>query len=354
MTKTLIHSILHKPISHTPIWLMRQAGRYLPEYRQLRSNAGSFMNLCTNSELAAKVTLQPLHRFNLDAAILFSDILVIPDAMGLGLHFIENEGPKFANPIKTIEDIDNLSIDNMNEKLEYVFQTIRNVKSELNPNTPLIGFSGSPFTLACYMLEGGSSTNYLTVKKWLFNNPEASHKLLNKISDAVIQYLNAQIMAGADVVMLFDSWGGVLSENAYLEFSLPYLQKILDGLQKNHNNVIIPNIVFTKGGGLWLNHMANTKTNALGLDWTINIANAKKILTAEVGLQGNLDPVILAVGDKSSIKKEVTRILNAYANANNGDISGHVFNLGHGVLPITNPDHVAYLVDIVHELSSHM
>ncbi len=354
MTKTLINSILHKPINNTPIWLMRQAGRYLPEYRQLRNKAGSFMDLCTNPELATKVTLQPLHRFNLDAAILFSDILVIPDAMGLGLHFVENEGPKFSKKITTVEDIDNLDISNIINKLSYVFNTIKNVKAELSPNIPLIGFSGSPFTLACYMLEGGSSTDYVTVKKWLFNNPEASHRLLNKISQAVILYLNAQIEAGADVVMLFDSWGGVLSENAYLEFSLPYLQKILDAVKKEHNEVIIPNIVFTKGGGLWLTHMAKTQTNALGLDWTINIANAKKVITSTVGLQGNLDPVVLAVGDKSSIKKEVVRILNAYANANNGNISGHVFNLGHGVLPITNPDHVSYLVDIVHELSAKM
>ena len=351
MTQILIDSLLHQPIPHTPIWLMRQAGRYLPEYREIRSHAGSFMNLCTNPELACKVTLQPLQRFNLDAAILFSDILVIPDAMGLGLHFVENEGPKFLNPITTNNDIDNLQIVNLIDKLDYVFKTIKNVKAELKPHIPLIGFSGSPFTLACYMLEGGSSNNYLTVKKWLINNPVYSHKLLNKITEAVIIYLNAQIEAGVDVVMLFDSWGGVLTENAYLEFSLPYLHRIVNTITKKHHNRIIPNILFTKGGGLWLKHMAKINTNVIGLDWTINIATARE-LVPHIGLQGNLDPVILAVGDKSAIRKEVSNILNAYATANNGNITGHVFNLGHGILPMTNPDNVAYLVELVHELSA--
>ncbi|MCE2705763.1 MAG: uroporphyrinogen decarboxylase [Proteobacteria bacterium] len=350
---TLINSLLNKPITHTPIWLMRQAGRYLPEYRQIRNKAGSFMSLCTNPELACEVTLQPLRRFNLDAAILFSDILVIPDAMGLGLHFVENEGPKFTNPIQTVYDIDNLQTADILSKLDYVFKAIHNVKAELKVGTPLIGFSGSPFTLACYMLEGGSSKNYLTIKKLLLNNPEACHKLLNKITDVVILYLNAQIEAGVDAVMLFDSWGGVLTENAYLEFSLPYLQKILNSLKKEHQNKTIPSIVFTKGGGLWLEHIAKANTNALGLDWTIDIAKAK-LVSKDMVLQGNLDPVILAVGDKAAIKKEATRILTSYLDANDGNISGHVFNLGHGVLPITNPDHVAYLVDTVHEISNRM
>jgi uroporphyrinogen decarboxylase len=350
---TMINSLLNKTVTHTPIWLMRQAGRYLPEYRQLRSKAGSFMSLCTNPELACEVTLQPLRRFNLDAAILFSDILVIPDAMGLGLHFIENEGPKFTNPIQTIEDIENLQTADILQKLDYVFKAIHHTKAELKTETPLIGFSGSPFTLACYMLEGGSSKNYIAIKKLLLNNPTSCHKLLEKITDAIILYLNAQIEAGVDAVMLFDSWGGVLTEDSYLEFSLSYLQKILNSLKKEHMNKYIPNIVFTKGGGVWLEHIVKSNTNALGLDWTIDIAKAK-LVAKDMVLQGNLDPVILAVADKSTIKKEATRILRAYVDANDGDISGHIFNLGHGILPITNPDHVAYLVDIVHEISSKM
>ncbi|MFO0320169.1 MAG: uroporphyrinogen decarboxylase, partial [Neisseriaceae bacterium] len=269
MANSLVDSLLLKSVPHTPIWLMRQAGRYLPEYREIRNKAGSFMNLCTNPELATLVTLQPLRRFDLDAAILFSDILVIPDAMGLGLHFIENEGPKFYNPIKTPEDIDKLPQNNILDKLDYVFKTISNVKSELDINIPLIGFSGSPFTLLCYMLEGGRSDNYLNVKKWLLNFPQQSHRLLKTITDAVIVYLNAQIKAGVDVVMLFDSWGGVLTESAYLEFSLAYLNKILNALD-TVNGRTIPKIVFTKGGAIWLEHMSKLNTNGLGVDWTID------------------------------------------------------------------------------------
>ena len=354
MINTLTSSLLNKNVPYTPIWLMRQAGRYLPEYRQVRAKAGSFMNLCTNPELACEVTLQPIRRFNLDAAILFSDILVIPDAMGLGLYFIENEGPKFKNPIETIEDIDNLQITDIIENLSYVFDTIKNIKSELGDNKPLIGFSGSPFTLACYMLEGSSSSNYLKVKNWLVNHPQESHRLLAKITGAVVLYLNAQIKAGVDVVMLFDSWGGVLTTSSYLEFSLPYLQKILESLDKNKHGLKTPSIVFTKGGGIWLDHMSQLPATALGIDWTIDIARAKQFINNSMGLQGNLDPVILAVADKSAIKKEVAKILGNYTNANNGNISGHVFNLGHGVLPITNPDNVAYLVDVVHEISSRL
>ncbi|MBY0379858.1 MAG: uroporphyrinogen decarboxylase [Burkholderiales bacterium] len=354
MTHLLISSLLNKNISHTPIWLMRQAGRYLPEYRQVREKAGSFMKLCTNPSLACEVTLQPIKRFNLDAAIVFSDILVIPDAMGLGLDFIENEGPKFKNPIKTIADIDNLQVTDIIENLSYVFDTIKNIKSELGNKKPLIGFSGSPFTLACYMLEGGSSNNYLKVKHWLVNQPQESHRLLAKITDAVILYLNAQIKAGVDVVMLFDSWGGILTTSLYLEFSLPYLQKILELLDKQENGLKTPSIVFTKGGGIWLDYMVQLPTTALGVDWTIDIGRAKQLIKKDMVLQGNLDPVILAVADKSVIKKEVAKIIGNYANANNGNISGHVFNLGHGVIPITNPDNVAYLVDIVHEISSRL
>lgn len=344
--------MLHKPVEHTPIWLMRQAGRYLPEYREVRARAGNFMALCQNPELAALVTLQPVKRFNLDAAILFSDILVIPDAMGLGLHFVENEGPKFNFPIKTEADIDNLSQDGILERLEYVFAAIKNVKSELSQRIPLIGFSGSPFTLACYMLEGSGSKDYAKVKSWLYSNPTYSHKLLDLLANIIIQYLNRQIESGVNVVMLFDSWGGVLSDAHYLEFSLPYLQKIVAGLHKSYNANLIPNIVFTKGGGIWLKDIAGIGANCIGLDWTVNIGQARKTVGKTVALQGNLDPVILSQGSKLAIKTEVTRILNAYQLANNGDISGHVFNLGHGILPSALPDNVAYLVDLVHEFSS--
>src|SRR6185437_15480639 len=239
------------PAHHTPIWLMRQAGRFLPEYRQIRAKAGSFMALCQNPELATSVTIQPVKRFNLDAAILFSDILLIPDALGLGLYFIEGEGPKFKSPINTPEDIDKLNQDDILQRLEYVFNTIKSVKSELANRIPLIGFSGSPFTLACYMLEGGSSKDYARVKAWLYSNPKSSHKLLDLLADIIIQYLNRQIESGVDVVMLFDSWGGVLSDVQYAEFSLHYLQKIIAGIHKSYNGKLIPNIVFTKGGGIW-------------------------------------------------------------------------------------------------------
>lgn len=345
---TLIDALLNKPVPYTPIWLMRQAGRYLPEYRKIREKAGSFLNLCKNPDLAMEVTLQPLRRFNLDAAILFSDILVIPDAMGLGLYFVENEGPKFSKPIMTANDIDNLDIANIINELAYVFAAIKNTKNELKNSKPLIGFSGSPFTLACYMLEGKSSSDYLLVKKWLYTNPEYSHKLLQKLTDAIILYLNAQIEAGIDVIMLFDSWGGILPYNEYLEFSYAYLKQILDKVHKTHQSKLVPSIVFTKGGAVWLDKLNMIGATAIGVDWTVDIGIAKKIAT-NVALQGNLDPALLALGDRSIIKTEVFRILNNYKKANNENISGHVFNLGHGILPITNPDNVAYLIDLVHD-----
>lgn len=331
---------------------MRQAGRYLPEYREIRDRAGSFMTLCQNPELAATVTLQPVLRFNLDAAILFSDILIIPDAMGLGLYFTQGEGPRFKSPINTTDDIDNLATDGILERLDYVYKTIKHVKSQLADRIPLIGFSGSPFTLACYMLEGGSSKDYAKVKAWLYSNPVYSHKLLNLLSDVIIQYLNRQIESGVDVVMLFDSWGGVLSDIQYANFSLFYLQKIISGLHKSYNGKSIPCIVFTKGGGIWLDKIAGIGAGCIGLDWTTNIGQAKMIVGGKVALQGNLDPAILSQNNKSAIKAEVLRILNDYKIANNGNISGHVFNLGHGILPSALPDNVAYLIDLVHDLSS--
>jgi uroporphyrinogen decarboxylase len=331
---------------------MRQAGRYLPEYREVRARAGSFMSLCQNPELAAAVTLQPVRRFALDAAILFSDILVIPDALGLGLYFTEGEGPKFKSPIKTTNDIDNLSSDGILERLNYVFDTIKAIKIDLANRIPLIGFSGSPFTLACYMLEGGSSKDFAVVKSWLYSNPEYSHRLLDLLSDIIIQYLNCQIESGVDVVMLFDSWGGILSEAHYAEFSLAYLRKIVSSIHKYYGGRQVPNIVFTKGGGIWLDKIAGIGTNCVGLDWTANIGKARAIVGSNIALQGNLDPAILSQGNTAVIKAEVFRILNDYRIANKGDITGHVFNLGHGILPSAIPDNVAYLVDLVHEISS--
>ncbi|MDQ5921235.1 MAG: uroporphyrinogen decarboxylase [Pseudomonadota bacterium] len=350
----LLNSIYHKPIPHTPVWFMRQAGRYLPEYRKLREGCGSFLNLCKNPELATQVTLQPLQRFSLDAAIMFSDILVVPEAMGMELNFIENEGPKFTHKIGSPQDIINLDISEIAQRLNYVFEIIKNCKKELKPDTPLIGFSGSPFTLACYMLEGSSSKNYLHTKQWMYNHPELLHQLLDKLTQAIIIYLTAQINAGVDVVMLFDSWGGILTEQAYIEFSLTYLHKIIAALPKAktpNTQQLIPKIVFTKGGGIWLDKISNIGADVIGLDWTINIGQAKSMLGQKAALQGNLDPAILAVGDKNAIRQDALRILNAYKTANNGSISGHVFNLGHGILPVTNPDHVAYLVDLVHEFN---
>ncbi len=348
---TFLDSIWHKNIGHTPIWLMRQAGRYLPEYREVRNKAGSFLKLCKNPDLATEVTMQPLHRFDLDAAILFSDILVVPEAMGMKLDFIENEGPKFDTQISTTKDIDNLNIEEINHKLEYVFQTIKNLKATLPSNIPLIGFSGSPFTLLCYMLEGGASKNYLTVKHWLYTKPELTHKLLTKITIAVVDYLNGQIKSGVNAIMLFDSWGGILTDDLYTKFSLNYMNDIISRLQLEYNGHVIPSIIFTKGGGIWLDKIDTIGADVIGLDWTINIKDARKIIRS-TALQGNLDPVLLASGNINAIKNEAKRILDNYRQINNS-ISGHIFNLGHGILPMTNPDHVKFLIDFVHEYSSN-
>ena len=348
----LLDVLSGKKTKHTPLWLMRQAGRYLPEYRKVRESAGSFLNLCKNPDLACKVTLQPIERFDLDAAIMFSDILVIPDAMGLGLYFAEGEAPKFTHPITTTSDIDNLPEVDVSIDLSYVLDTINNIQTALSGKIPLIGFSGSPFTLACYMLEGGSSDSYLKIKYWLYQNPEYLHKLLDKITNVVINYLNAQILAGVDVVMIFDSWGGVLTSHAYQEFSLKYLQKILNGLIKEYNGKLIPNIVFTKGGGIWLPQIKEVKPTAIGLDWTMDLSQARKTLGSGIVLQGNLDPSILSVGDKNTIWSEVERILMSYAQINHGSLDGHIFNLGHGILPSANIDNVMHLVDAVHSISS--
>ncbi|WP_347988025.1 uroporphyrinogen decarboxylase [Methylomonas sp. AM2-LC] len=340
-----IRTLLKQEVERTPVWMMRQAGRYLPEYRQTRSKAGSFMQLCTNPELACEVTLQPLERFSFDAAILFSDILTIPDAMGLGLSFAEGEGPQFAHPIKTAEDVKNLPIPDPEIELRYVMDAVRLIKTNLHGRVPLIGFSGSPWTLATYMVEGKSSKNFQKVKGMLFEQPLCMHTLLAKLAQSVAAYLNAQIAAGADVVMVFDTWGGMLSHDDYLEFSLQYAQQVRQLLNTTRDGQQIPCILFTKGGGLWLESMADSGYDALGLDWQTDIGNARNRVGEKVVLQGNMDPITLYASPEV-IRNKVGKVLNSYGHG-----SGHVFNLGHGILPDINPEHVKAMVDAVHELS---
>lgn len=342
----LIRALLKQPVDYTPVWLMRQAGRYLPEYRATREKAGDFITLCKTPELACEVTLQPLKRFPLDAAILFSDILTIPDAMGLGLCMVENEGPRFERTISSERDVERLPVLDPNEDLAYVMQTVSLVKEALAGEVPLIGFSGSPWTLACYMIEGKGSRNFTRIKSMLYQSPALLHTLLDKLADAVIDYLNAQIMAGVDVVMLFDTWGGILTTSQYQAFSLHYMRKILQGLHRVHEGRTIPTIVFTKGGGLWLEDIANVGCDAVGLDWTIDLAAAKARIGHQVSLQGNLDPCALYAFPEQ-LRQAVKQVLNQY-----GQGSGHVFNLGHGMLPDMNPDRVAVLVDAVHAFST--
>ena len=325
---------------------MRQAGRYLPEYRQVRGQAGDFMSLCKNTELACEVTLQPLERFELDAAILFSDILTIPDAMGLGLYFAEGEGPKFHKPLRSEADIEQLEVINTAIDLTYVTDAVSMIRQELNGRAPLIGFSGSPWTLATYMIEGQSSRDFARAKTMLYTQPELLHQLLDKLALSVIDYLNAQILAGAQVVQIFDTWGGVLSHSAYLEFSLTYMAKIVDGLIKQADGRDVPVILFTKGGGLWLEAMANTGCDCLGLDWTIDIGSARHRVGDKVALQGNMDPAILRAKPEV-IQREVKRILGSF-----GKNDGHVFNLGHGITPDIAPDNAKIFIDAVHEFSS--
>lgn len=341
----LIKALLRQPVDRTPVWIMRQAGRYLPEYRKLRQSAGSFMALCQNPELATQVTLQPLERFDLDAAILFSDILTIPDAQGLGLRFVAGEGPVFENPISSVSDIDNLPIVDPHQSLGYVLETVKQCRQALAGRVPLIGFSGSPWTLATYMVEGGSSKTFSKVRSLMYSDPKSLAKLLDKLAKSVIAYLNAQIEAGAQAVMIFDSWGGLLGPQTYSQFSLYYMRMIIDGLIKERDGQRIPNIIFTKGGGNWLAEMADSGVDALGLDWTVNLADARKMVGDRVALQGNLDPAAL-YGSPESIKQQVAKVLADY-----GSGYGHVFNLGHGIYPDVNPDHVKVLVDSVHELS---
>lgn len=340
-----LKALLRQPVDRTPIWMMRQAGRYLPEYRASRSKAGDFMALCSNPELACEVTLQPLERYPLDAAILFSDILTIPDAMGLGLYFEEGEGPRFRKPLKTDKDIEALSVVNPEKDLPYVLGAVSTIRRELNGRVPLIGFSGSPWTLATYMLEGGSSKDFRHSKSLIYNQPELATHLLNVLAESVVAYLNAQILAGAQAVQIFDTWGGALSHEAYKQFSLEPMRAIVRGLIKEHEGRKVPVIVFTKGGGQWLNDIADCGAEGVGLDWTTDLAKARALVGDRVALQGNMDPAVL-YAQPERIRDEVSRILSSY-----GQGSGHVFNLGHGITPQVKPENAGAFIDAVHELS---
>jgi uroporphyrinogen decarboxylase len=344
---TFLRALLRQPTEYTPTWLMRQAGRYLPEYRATRKRAGSFLGLAKNPDYATEVTLQPLDRYPLDAAILFSDILTVPDAMGLGLHFEEGEGPKFRHPLRDEKAVLALSAPEPGS-LQYVFDAVTQIRTALNGRVPLIGFSGSPWTLACYMVEGGGSDDFRTVKTMLYNRPDLMHHILKKNADAVAEYLNAQIDAGAQAVMIFDTWGGALADGAYQRFSLDYMREVVRQLKTEKDGVRIPSIVFTKGGGLWLEQIADTGADAVGLDWTVNLGQARTRVGSRVALQGNLDPVVLFAAP-DQIRAEVTRVLETYGA--HGDGSGHVFNLGHGISQFTPPDAVAVMVETVHEAS---
>ncbi|OAM26774.1 uroporphyrinogen decarboxylase [Eikenella longinqua] len=342
---TFLRALAKQPVAHTPVWLMRQAGRYLPEYRAVRARAGGFLDLCKNTELATEVTLQPIDRFGLDAAILFSDILTIPDAMGLGLYFAEGEGPKFTRPLQSEADIAALEVPDM-AKLRYVFDAVASIRRALNGRVPLIGFSGSPFILACYMVEGSGSKEFRQIKTLLYRRPELLHRILSTTARAVTAYLNEQIAAGAQAVQIFDTWGGLLSDAAFAEFSLAYMRQIIGGLTRESQGRRVPVIVFTKGGGQWLELLADSGADALGLDWTANIGQARQRVGHKVALQGNLDPAAL-FGTPDSIRAEVRRILQSY-----GAGSGHVFNLGHGISQHTDPENVQALVAAVHEFSA--
>ncbi|MEH6617160.1 MAG: uroporphyrinogen decarboxylase [Porticoccus sp.] len=340
-----LRALMRQPVDMTPVWMMRQAGRYLPEYRASRSRAGDFMALCTNPELACEVTLQPLERYPLDAAILFSDILTIPDAMGLGLYFETGEGPRFRKPVRTEADINCLSVIDPEQDLPYVINAVSTIRRELNGRVPLIGFSGSPWTLATYMVEGGSSRDFARCKTMAYNQPKLMHQLLDTLAKSVIVYLNAQIRAGAQAVQIFDTWGGALSHAAYREFSLQYMNQIVDGLIQENEGRQVPVILFTKGGGQWLGDIANSGCQALGIDWTTHIGNARQQVGDRVALQGNMDPAILRASPQR-IRQEVATILEQF-----GAGEGHVFNLGHGITPDINPDHAGVFIDAVHEMS---
>ena len=338
-----IRSLQQKPVSRTPVWIMRQAGRYLPEYRQVREQAGDFLSLCKNPQWACEVTLQPLRRFALDAAILFSDILTIPDAMGLGLSFVEGEGPCFANPLRSVESIEALPDVSVMNELGYVMDAVRLIRHEMPAELPLIGFSGSPWTLACYMIEGGSSKDFKRVLNMMYGEPAAVHQLLSKLASTVIAYLDEQVRAGVNALMIFDTWGGILTTPNYHDFSLHYMAMIVTALKIKHPH--IPITLFTKGGGQWLQRQADTGCDALSLDWTCDLGAARAQVGTRVALQGNLDPTVLLTSPEC-IRKQVKQVLDSY-----GQGSGHVFNLGHGITPDVPPEHVTVLIEAVHEFS---
>ncbi|MBK5929858.1 uroporphyrinogen decarboxylase [Halochromatium salexigens] len=342
---TFLRALMREPVDYTPVWMMRQAGRYLPEYRETRAKAGSFMDLCRAPELACEVTIQPLERFPLDAAILFSDILTIPDAMGLGLSFAEGEGPQFARPVRSAADIDAIAVPDPEDELRYVMDAVALIRKELDGRVPLIGFSGAPWTLATYMIEGGSTKNFAHSKALMFDQPNLMHKLLGKVAESVTSYLNAQIARGAQAVMVFDTWGGVLAPSDFREFSLRYMERIVEGLTREADGRRVPVVLFAKGAGQWLDRMAETGCDALGVDWTTDLADARKLVRDKVALQGNLDPCTLYASPER-IQREVGRVLASYGRG-----TGHVFNLGHGIHPDVNPDHAAAMVEAVHEQS---
>jgi len=340
-----LRALRRQPVDATPVWLMRQAGRYLPEYRATRAKAGSFMGLASHPDLACEVTLQPLRRFELDAAILFSDILTIPDAMGLGLSFAEGEGPRFAHPVRTAADVDKLAVPDMEDELGYVMDALRVIRRELDDSVPLIGFSGSPWTLACYMIEGGSSDNFSKIKAMAFSEPALLHRLLAVVTDSVIAYLSAQRAAGAQALMVFDTWGGVLAPHHYREFSLRYLTRIAQEFPRGEGEQRTPLILFGKGNAPYLEELAASGAEGVGVDWLISLDQARQRIGDKVALQGNLDPATLYASPEA-IRREVKRTLDSY-----GAGPGHVFNLGHGLSPDMNPEHVKVLVDAVHEFS---
>jgi uroporphyrinogen decarboxylase len=338
-----LRALLKEPVGRTPLWLMRQAGRYLPEYRETRKRAGDFLTMCHSPDFACEATLQPLARFDLDAAIIFSDILTIPEAMGLGLSFTQGEGPRFARPLREEWDINNLAAPDPGEHLRYVLDAVAQAKKALNGSVPLIGFSGSPWTLACYMVEGGGSRDFQTIKAMLYARPDLLSRILSVNAQAVAAYLNAQIEAGADAVMLFDTWGGVLSEAAYAEFSLKWMREVIAKLVKTRDGRRIPSIVFTKGGGLWLEAIADCGCDGVGLDWTVDIGKARRRVGGKVALQGNLDPNVL-FAPPEVVAREAKKVLDAFGEGN----TGHVFNLGHGISQHTPIEGVEALVEAVH------
>lgn len=344
-THRLIKALYKQPVDRTPVWIMRQAGRYLPEYRKVRNSVKDFLTLCKTPELACEVTLQPLERFDLDAAIIFSDILTIPDAYGLELHFDEGLGPRFNKPIRTIQDIMSLPKIDPEIELKYVMDAIRLTSKTLQNKKPLIGFSGSPWTLACYMIEGQTSKQFNIIKRFMYETPKHLHLLLQHLSQSIIEYLHAQINAGASVIMLFDTWGGILSPDYYSHFSLNYMQEIIEGIKNRIGEMNIPIILFTKNGGVYLEQMQKASCQAIGLDWTVHLSDARKKVGKNFALQGNLDPACL-YSDEKSLKDAVQEVLQEY-----GVGSGHIFNLGHGILPDTDPGKVAHMIDVLHSLS---